>query len=91
MALKSLGVVKNDEAVRDFSVAIVGIGGVGVSVCEMLTRCGVGKIIVYDYDTIELANMNKCVPPPCPPATHRALSLAGARRPPWLTPRSQRA
>ena len=82
MALKSLGVVKNYEAVRDFSVAIVGIGGVGVSVCEMLTRCGVGKIIVYDYDTIELANMNKCAPPPCPPAIHRALSLAGARRPP---------
>ena len=74
MALKSLGVVKNYEAVRDFSVAIVGIGGVGVSVCEMLTRCGVGKIIVYDYDTIELANMNKCAPPPCPSATRRALS-----------------
>ena len=55
MALKSLGVVKNYEAVRDFTVAIVGIGGVGVSVCEMLTRCGVGKIIIYDYDTIELA------------------------------------
>lgn len=59
MALKSLGVVKNYERVRDFSVAIVGIGGVGVGVCEMLTRCGVGKIIIYDYDTIELANMNK--------------------------------
>ena len=73
MALKSW-VVKNYEAVRDFSVAIVGIGGVGVSVCEMLTRCGVGKIIVYDYDTIELANMNKCAPPPCPSATRRALS-----------------
>ena len=50
---------KNYERVRDFSVAIVGIGGVGVSVCEMLTRCGVGKIILYDFDTIELANMNK--------------------------------
>ena len=74
MALKSLGVVKNYEAVRDFSVAIVGIGGVGVSVCEMLTRCGVGKIIVYDYDTIELANMNKCARPSYPSATRRALS-----------------
>jgi len=59
MALKALGVVKNYERVRDFSVALVGIGGVGVSVVEMLTRCGVGKIIIYDYDTIELANMNK--------------------------------
>jgi len=54
-----MGVVKNFERVRDFSVAIVGIGGVGVGVVEMLTRCGVGKIIIYDFDTIELANMNK--------------------------------
>jgi hypothetical protein len=59
MALKSMGVVKNYERVRDFSVAVVGIGGVGVSVVEMLTRCGIGKVIIYDYDTIELANMNK--------------------------------
>ena len=59
MALKRMGVVKNYERVRDFSVAVVGIGGVGVSIVEMLTRCGVGKVIVYDYDTIELANMNK--------------------------------
>mmetsp|Transcript_32111 Transcript_32111/g.73883 ORF Transcript_32111/g.73883 Transcript_32111/m.73883 type:complete len:249 (+) Transcript_32111:371-1117(+) len=59
MALKSMGVVKNYERIRDFSVAIVGIGGVGVGVCEMLTRCGVGKVLIYDYDTIELANMNR--------------------------------
>ena len=92
MALKSLGVVKNYEAVRDFSVAIVGIGGVGVGVCEMLTRCGIGKIIIYDYDTIELANMNKCSPlhhfrhPP--PARRRALSLVAAR-PLWLAPQQE--
>jgi ubiquitin-like modifier-activating enzyme 5 len=59
MALKSMGVVKNYERIRDFTVAIVGIGGVGVGVCEMLTRCGIGKVLIYDYDTIELANMNK--------------------------------
>ena len=59
MALKTMGVVKNYERVRDFSVAVIGIGGVGVPVVEMLTRCGIGKIIIYDYDTIELANMNK--------------------------------
>ena len=59
MALKTMGVVKNYERVRDFSVAVIGIGGVGVGVVEMLTRCGLGKIIIYDFDTIELANMNK--------------------------------
>jgi ubiquitin-like modifier-activating enzyme 5 len=59
MALKTMGVVKNYERVRDFSVAVVGIGGVGVGVVEMLTRCGIGKLVIYDFDTIELANMNK--------------------------------
>ena len=28
-------------------------------VAEMLTRCGIGKLILYDYDKVELANMNR--------------------------------
>lgn len=38
---------------------IVGVGGVGSVVAEMLTRCGTGKLILYDYDRVELANMNR--------------------------------
>lgn len=26
---------------------------------DMLTRCGVGKLILFDYDNVELANMNR--------------------------------
>jgi ubiquitin-like modifier-activating enzyme 5 len=26
---------------------------------EMLTRCGIGRLLLYDYDTVELANMNR--------------------------------
>lgn len=26
---------------------------------EMLVRCGIGKLILYDYDKVELANMNR--------------------------------
>ena len=73
MALKRMGVVKNYEVlnlmtfiftqfsqkIRDYSVIIVGVGGVGSVVAEMLTRCGIGKLILYDYDTVELANMNR--------------------------------
>jgi ubiquitin-like modifier-activating enzyme 5 len=44
MALQRMGIVKNFERVRDVSVAVVGIGGVGSVVSEMLTRCGVGKV-----------------------------------------------
>ena len=25
----------------------------------MLTRCGVGRLLLFDYDTVELANMNR--------------------------------
>lgn len=25
----------------------------------MLTRCGIGKLVLYDYDRVELANMNR--------------------------------
>ena len=59
MALKTMGVVANYERIRDFTIIIVGIGGIGSVVAEMLTRCGIGKLIMYDYDKVELANMNR--------------------------------
>ena len=42
-------------------MAVVGIGGVGSVAAEMLTRCGIGKLLLFDYDKVELANMNRCV------------------------------
>lgn len=44
MALKRMGIVDNYETIRELSVAIVGIGGVGSVTAEMLTRCGIGKV-----------------------------------------------
>ncbi|KAJ6688363.1 UBIQUITIN-ACTIVATING ENZYME E1, partial [Salix koriyanagi] len=59
MALQRMGIVDNYERIRELSVAIVGIGGVGSVAAEMLTRCGIGRLLLYDYDTVELANMNR--------------------------------
>ncbi|KAF3436879.1 hypothetical protein FNV43_RR19632 [Rhamnella rubrinervis] len=59
MALQRMGIVQNYERIREFSVAIVGIGGVGSVAAEMLTRCGIGRLLLYDYDKVELANMNR--------------------------------
>ena len=59
MALKRMGIVDNYEKIRELSVAVVGIGGVGSVTSEMLTRCGIGKLILFDYDKVELANMNR--------------------------------
>jgi len=54
-----MGVVSNYEKIKEMSAIIVGVGGVGSVVAEMLTRCGIGKLILYDYDKVELANMNR--------------------------------
>ncbi|KEG08122.1 NAD/FAD dependent dehydrogenase [Trypanosoma grayi] len=59
MALQRMGVVENYAAIRDKSVAIIGAGGVGSVVAEMLTRCGIAKLLLFDYDKVELANMNR--------------------------------
>ncbi|KAK7790283.1 hypothetical protein R5R35_003863 [Gryllus longicercus] len=59
MALKRMGIVDNYEKIREFTVAVVGVGGVGSVTAEMLTRCGIGKLILFDYDKVELANMNR--------------------------------
>eukprot|EP01025_Chloroclados_australasicus_P044121 TRINITY_DN47579_c0_g1_i2.p1 TRINITY_DN47579_c0_g1~~TRINITY_DN47579_c0_g1_i2.p1 ORF type:complete len:468 (+),score=73.48 TRINITY_DN47579_c0_g1_i2:104-1507(+) len=59
MALQRMGIVDNYEAIRQKTVAIVGIGGVGSVAAEMLTRCGIGRLMLYDYDKVELANMNR--------------------------------
>ncbi|XP_046662116.1 ubiquitin-like modifier-activating enzyme 5 [Homalodisca vitripennis] len=59
MALKRMGIVDNYERIREFTVAVVGVGGVGSVTAEMLTRCGIGKLLLFDYDKVELANMNR--------------------------------
>ena len=59
MALQRMGIVGNYQQIREKSVLIVGVGGIGSVVAEMLTRSGIGKLILYDYDRVELANMNR--------------------------------
>ncbi|XP_050537563.1 ubiquitin-like modifier-activating enzyme 5 [Daktulosphaira vitifoliae] len=59
MALQRMGIVKNYEDIRKYTVVVVGVGGVGSVTAEMLTRCGIGKLILFDYDKVELANMNR--------------------------------
>ena len=59
IALQKMGVLENYEKIRDYSAIIVGVGGVGSVTAEMLVRCGIGKLILFDYDKIENANMNR--------------------------------
>ncbi|TLZ65244.1 MAG: HesA/MoeB/ThiF family protein [Methanobacteriota archaeon] len=42
-------------------VAIVGVGGLGALSAEILARLGVGDLVLFDYDTVEEANLNRLV------------------------------
>eukprot|EP00918_Siedleckia_nematoides_P087273 GHVU01191979.1.p2 GENE.GHVU01191979.1~~GHVU01191979.1.p2 ORF type:complete len:123 (+),score=14.94 GHVU01191979.1:1352-1720(+) len=50
MALTKMGIVDDYTHVKNATVAIVGIGGVGSVVADMLCRCGLGRLIIFDYD-----------------------------------------
>ncbi|MBU1023021.1 sulfur carrier protein ThiS adenylyltransferase ThiF [bacterium] len=40
-------------------VGIAGAGGLGSNVAIMLARSGIGKLIVVDYDDVEIENLNR--------------------------------
>lgn len=47
------------KKLQQATVAIIGVGGVGSFTAEALARCGVGKLILVDYDDICLTNINR--------------------------------
>lgn len=53
MALQRMGIVKDYQRIRDKTIAVVGVGGVGSVAAEMLTRCGIGRLLLYDYDKVQ--------------------------------------
>ena len=58
-ALEKLSVVSDYSLIRTSCVLIIGIGGIGSILSEMLCRLKVGKLILIDYDSVEEANMNR--------------------------------
>ncbi|CDJ52253.1 thiF family domain-containing protein, putative [Eimeria brunetti] len=59
MALQRMGVVRDYQKITEKAVLLVGVGGVGSVAAEMLVRCGIGKLILFDFDSVELSNMNR--------------------------------
>lgn len=50
---------KVENILHDSSVAIAGLGGLGSHVAFALTRVGVGKLILIDFDTVDISNLNR--------------------------------
>ncbi len=40
-------------------VAVIGLGGVGGSACEGLCRAGIGSLLIADFDTVDITNLNR--------------------------------
>lgn len=54
-----------DEAVKKLknsSVLLFGVGGVGSYTAEALARSGIGKITIVDCDTVSITNINRQIP-----------------------------
>ncbi|MFD3260135.1 ThiF family adenylyltransferase [Paenibacillus lentus] len=47
------------EALKNSTVAVLGIGGVGSITVEALARTGVGRIILIDKDVVDITNLNR--------------------------------
>lgn len=47
------------EVLKNSTVAVLGIGGVGSMAVEALARTGVGRIILIDKDVVDITNLNR--------------------------------
>ncbi|WP_342562536.1 tRNA threonylcarbamoyladenosine dehydratase [Paenibacillus sp. FSL R7-0345] len=47
------------EILKNSTVAVLGIGGVGAMAVEALARSGVGRIILIDKDAVDITNINR--------------------------------
>lgn len=47
------------ERMRNTTVAILGVGGVGSFAAEACARSGIGRIILVDKDTVDITNINR--------------------------------
>lgn len=47
------------QKLKNATVAVFGLGGVGGYVVEALARCGIGALELVDHDTISMTNINR--------------------------------
>jgi len=50
---------EKQKILADSCFFVVGVGGLGCTVAEGLTRAGIGKLILIDKDQVEISNLNR--------------------------------
>ena len=58
------------KKLKESTVCVFGLGGVGGHLAEALARAGVGTLDVIDSDTVSLSNLNRQLL-----ATHRTVGM----------------
>ncbi len=58
MAVKEI-FPSGQKIIESSSVVVVGMGGTGSAIAEVMVRMGIKKITIVDYDTIENSNLNR--------------------------------
>ena len=56
--LKNIG-ISGQKKISSSKVFIVGAGGLGCPIADLLCRAGVGEIGIIDYDRVTLSNLNR--------------------------------
>lgn len=57
--LRTKMALENVEDLKNKTVAIIGLGGVGGYICEAAARSGIGTLIIVDGDTVSESNINR--------------------------------
>ena len=47
------------DRLKNASVAIAGLGGLGSNIAVSLARAGVGTLFLTDFDRVDLSNLNR--------------------------------
>ncbi|WP_350342892.1 HesA/MoeB/ThiF family protein [Proteinivorax tanatarense] len=50
---------KENDSLKRYKICVVGCGGLGGHIIEMLVRLGVGHVTVVDYDRFDETNLNR--------------------------------
>ena len=47
------------KKLRNARAAVAGLGGLGSNIAVMLARSGIGKLLLVDFDTVDVTNLNR--------------------------------
>ncbi|HBZ02898.1 MAG TPA: sulfur carrier protein ThiS adenylyltransferase ThiF [Lachnospiraceae bacterium] len=50
---------ERQRAFLNATVAVCGLGGLGSNIATALTRAGIGKLILIDFDKVDITNLNR--------------------------------